>query len=214
MHEEKSSTVSTNANTQDSMANPNKVVNKAKLWHLRLGHLPISKLHILFLEINTKFVKTQIICTICPLGRKTRVVYPQSCSMTYKPLELLHIDVWGPFCHLTRLNCSMFITIVDDISRMSWIFLVKRKSEIPKVFKDFVCYIENQLSATTKAIRTDNAPELTKGEVAVFYTQKGIKNQSSCVDTPQQNRVIERKHKHLLETARTLPFQSNLPIKF
>lgn len=113
VHEENSSTTNTDAkaltNTQTSTANSNHVANKAKLWHLRL-HLPMSKLQILFPEINARAVKTQIICTICPLGKQTRVVYPQSCSKTSKPLELLHIDVWGPFCHLTRLNCSMFIT--------------------------------------------------------------------------------------------------------
>ena len=88
-----------------------------------------------------------------------------------------------PFCHLTRLNCSMFITIEDNFSRMSWIFLVNQKSKFPKVFKDFVCYIENQLNTTVKAIRTDNAPELTKGDAALFYIQKGVKHQSSFVDT-------------------------------
>lgn len=69
------------------------------------------------------------------------------------------------------------------------------------MFKDFVCYIENQLNTTVKAIRTDNAPELTKGDAALFYIQRGIKHQSSCVDTPQQNGVVDRKQKHILETA-------------
>ena len=47
-----------------------------------------------------------------------------------------------------------------------------------------------------------------------FYVKKGIIHQKSCVDTPQQNGVVERKHKHLFEVARALMIQVNLPSRF
>lgn len=47
-----------------------------------------------------------------------------------------------------------------------------------------------------------------------FFLSKGIANETSCTDRPQQNGVVERKHRHLLEVARALFFQSNLPMRF
>lgn len=65
-----------------------------------------------------------------------------------------------------------------------------------------------------KAIRIDNARELTQGKALEFYLAHGIKQETSCVETPMQNGVVERKQKHILETARCLFLQSNLPMKF
>ncbi|XP_071928007.1 uncharacterized protein [Coffea arabica] len=48
----------------------------------------------------------------------------------------------------------------------------------------------------------------------LFFRNKGIVNQTSCVGTPQQNGVVERKHRDILNVASALRFQSNLPIKF
>ena len=75
-------------------------------------------------------------------------------------------------------------------------------------------YVENQFSSSIKIIRIDNAKGLCKGEASHWYHDRGIIHRTSCVQTPQQNGVVERKHRYLLETARALFFQANLPYKF
>ncbi|RVW56491.1 Retrovirus-related Pol polyprotein from transposon TNT 1-94 [Vitis vinifera] len=54
-------------------------------------------------------------------------------------------------------------------------------------------------------------PQMTVGE---FLAQEGIVHLSSCVDTPQQNGIAERKNRHLLEVARSLMFSMNVPKLF
>ena len=75
-------------------------------------------------------------------------------------------------------------------------------------------FIQTQFNKNVKVIRTDNAKDLCEGQMAKIYQKFGIEHYKSCRDTPQQNGVVERKHKHLLETTRALSFQSNLPKSF
>ena len=74
--------------------------------------------------------------------------------------------------------------------------------------------IPTQFQLNIKTIRCDNAKELTEGAILQYYFTQGIVLQKTCAATPQQNGIVERKHRHLLETARALFFQSKLPISY
>lgn len=74
--------------------------------------------------------------------------------------------------------------------------------------------IENQFQAKVKSFRSDNGTEFVGNDCQQLFLSLGITHKKSCVYTPQQNGVVERKHRHLLEVARSLMFQANLPIKF
>lgn len=85
------------------------------------------------------------------------------------------------------------------------------KSDNPKYITTFINFVETQFSLKVKILCSDNGPEFT---MKFFYLDKGIIHQTSCVSTPQQNGVAKRKHRHLLNVARALLFQANLPKKF
>lgn len=74
--------------------------------------------------------------------------------------------------------------------------------------------VEVQFGKSVKRIRCDNGGEFTSNFMKEFYTKQGILLEKTCPRTPQQNGVAERKHRHLLETARALRFEANLPKKF
>ena len=63
-------------------------------------------------------------------------------------------------------------------------------------------------------LRSDNAKIYMSESFQAYMTQHGILHQLSCVDTPAQNRVAERKNRHLIETARALLFQMQVPKQF
>jgi len=107
------------------------------------------------------------------------------------------------------------LTIVDDYSRTTWTYLLATKSNALPLIRSFVEMAHTQFNAKVKTIRSDNALELGLNREAVaHFLPKGIIHQTSCVATPQQNGVVERKHKHLLETSRALLFHFGLPLKY
>lgn len=85
------------------------------------------------------------------------------------------------------------------------------KSDATIALQNFYTLIETQFEARIKTIRSDNCGEFN---MTKFYKEKGIIHQITCVETPEQNAVVERKHQHILNVARALRFQSGLPLKY
>jgi transposase InsO family protein len=119
--------------------------------------------------------------------------------------------VWGSAPIDSYNNFKYFVTFIDDYSRTTWVYLVKAKTEVFSCFQDFFNFIENQYNAKLKIFHSDNGTEYVNKNFTEFFKQKDILHQTTCVNTPQQNGVSERKNRHLLEVTRTLLFQNNVP---
>lgn len=104
------------------------------------------------------------------------------------------------------------MTIVDDFSRAVWVILLIDKTEVQKMFLSFFGMIERQFHAKVRIVRSDNGTEFNC--MKEYFAGHGILFQTTCVGTPQQNGRVERKHRHILNVARALRFQGNLPIEF
>lgn len=74
--------------------------------------------------------------------------------------------------------------------------------------------VNTQFEATVKIVRSDNGTEFFNSQCNVLFASLGIIHQSGCPYTPQQNGVVERKHRHILEVARALKFQGSIHRRF
>ncbi|CAN1263655.1 Retrovirus-related Pol polyprotein from transposon TNT 1-94 [Linum perenne] len=176
------------------------------LWHYRLGHSSVQNQSLSQCPVNKRFH-----CRICPAAKQTRVPFPNSSSRATTCFELLHMDIWGPYSIASMGGHRYFLTIVDDHSRYTWVRLMSSKSDVRTLVTEFVSMIKNQHNQLVKTIRTDNGLEFRMSD---FFSSLGIEHQTTCVYTSQQNGRVERKHRHILNVARALLFQSSLPIKF
>ena len=103
---------------------------------------------------------------------------------------------------------------MDDYTRATWVYLLKSKDEVYNCVLTFLNILLNKFSVKIKTVRSDNGTEFLNSRMRQLIESKGIIHQTSCVHTPQQNVVVVRKHRHIRNVARSLMFQSSIPIKY
>ncbi|GJS74992.1 putative ribonuclease H-like domain-containing protein [Tanacetum coccineum] len=125
-------------------------------------------------------------------------------STISEPLQLLHMDLFGPTSIRSIDHKHYSLVVTDDFSRFSWVFFLGTKDETFYILRDFITFVENQLTKKVKAIRCDNGTEFKNSNLIELCGSKGIKRDYSVARTPQQNGVAERKNRTLIEAARTM----------
>jgi transposase InsO family protein len=111
---------------------------------------------------------------------------------TIRPLEMLHMDLFGPIAYISISGNKYGLIIVDDYSCLTWVFFLHDKSETQEVLKKFLKRAQNKFDAKVKKIRSDNGSELKNTQVEDYLNQEGIKHEFSTPYTAQQNGVAKR----------------------
>jgi len=138
------------------------------------------------------------------MSKQRKLPFSVSESHVVKCFDVIHTDIWGPSPTPSLHGHRYFLSIIDDHNRYCWVYLMKNKYDTRNHVINFVNLVENQFETKVKVIRSDNGHEFKMYD---FFNSKGIIHQTSCVETPEQNGVAERKHKHLLNVTRSLIFQ-------
>jgi transposase InsO family protein len=133
---------------------------------------------------------------------------------TSRPLELLHMDLFGPVAYLSIGGSKYGLVIVDDFSRFTWVFFLQDKLETQGTLKCFLRRAQNEFELKVKKIRSDNGSEFKNLQVEEYLEEEGIKHEFSSPYTPQQNGVVERKNRTLINMARTMLGEFKTPERF
>ncbi|PKU72052.1 Retrovirus-related Pol polyprotein from transposon TNT 1-94 [Dendrobium catenatum] len=184
------------------------------LLHQRLGHPSPSTLQLLSAYFPTKRLVSSFHCSACLRAKSHRLPFSLSASKTKNVLELIHCDVWGPSPIVSNNGYKYYLLFVDDFTHYSWVYPLQLKSEAFTQFLHFKSTVENQFNKHIKTLRTDGGGEFVNKIFNAYLSRAGIVHQLTCPYTPQQNGVAERKHRHLIETVRSLLFHANLPTHF
>ncbi|KAJ9542155.1 LOW QUALITY PROTEIN: hypothetical protein OSB04_028661 [Centaurea solstitialis] len=192
-------------------------LSESSLWHRRMCHMHFKNMNKLVKGnlvrgLPTKEFSCDDHCVSCLKGKQHKSTHKSKEVNTISaPLQLLHMDLFGPTNVMSIGKKSYCLVIVDDYSRFTWVFFLRTKDETSGLIKPF---IENKTNLKVKVIRSDNGTKFKNVDLNSFCEAKGIERQYSAPTTPQQNGVAERRNKTLIEATRTMLVDSKLPITF
>lgn len=176
------------------------------LWHLRLGHINFGGLKLLAQKgmlMGLPFIdQPDQLCEGCLVGKQFRKSFPkETTSRASGPLQLVHADVCGPIKPSSFGKNRYFPLFIDDFSRKTWVYFLKEISEVFGMFKKFKALVEKKSGHCFKSLRTDRGGEFTSNEFNEFCEANGIKRFLTVPRSPQQNGVVERKNRSILNMA-------------
>lgn len=124
-------------------------IDASWLWHLLFGHLNFGGLSLLSkeqMEIGLPSIKhPNQLCEGCLLGKKFRTSFPkESNSRVKKPFKLIHADFCGPMKPSSLGKNNYFLLFIDAFSRKTWVYFLKKKSEVFSAIKKFKATMEKE----------------------------------------------------------------------
>ncbi|WVZ01025.1 hypothetical protein V8G54_027094 [Vigna mungo] len=186
-----------------------------ELWHKRLGHMSEKGLEILAND-HLQSIKGQPLelCEDCLAGKQRRVSFRRFESGRRKEhiLDLVHSDA----CSTSEKSlggAQYFVTFIDDHSRNLWVYPLKRKDEVLRIFKEFHTSVERETGKKLRCLRSDNGEEY-RGPFEHYCKAHGIRHEKVPPKTPQMNGVAERFNRTIAEKVRSMLSHAKLPKSF
>ncbi|GKB66176.1 retrovirus-related pol polyprotein from transposon TNT 1-94 [Tanacetum coccineum] len=153
------------------------------------------------------------LCPSCQLGKSKKASHPLKAENTNtEVLHTLHMDLCGPMRTESINGKKYVLVIVDDYTRFGWVRFLRSKDETPQVIEKFIVKTQRALNATVRFVRTDNGTEFVNKTLDGWFESVGISHETSVPRSPQQNGVVERRNRTLMEAARTMLIFAKAPL--
>ncbi|KMQ87289.1 integrase core domain protein [Lasius niger] len=187
-----------------------------KRWHERLGHVNQRMIRDMVNNGAIDGVKLRDVkdffCDACQLGKSHKLPFKNTSDrVRYGPGEFIHSDVCGPLPEPSIGGARFFVTFVDEASDYRHVFFLRHKNDVYEKFKEFDRMVENKFGHKLQVLHTDNGREYYNEDMRQYLKSRGICMENSAPYTPEQNGKAERENRTIMESARTMIKQRNLP---
>jgi transposase InsO family protein len=137
--------------------------------------------HDLVIGLNNDIIfEKNKLCSVYQAGKQVGNTHPTKSMMsTSRPLELLHMNLFGPTTYRS-IGGNSYGLVVDDYSIYTWVFFLSDKSNVLSIFKSFAKRAENEFDSKVKKIRSDNGSEFKNSRIEDYCDEKGIKHEFSA----------------------------------
>ncbi|EOY03128.1 Cysteine-rich RLK (RECEPTOR-like protein kinase) 8 [Theobroma cacao] len=157
----------------------NSVSLRFNLWHHRLRHILEDKMKQIKQVCPDIFFKESSVCYVCPLAKQKHLPFLVHVKSSKAPFDLIHTNIWGPYYVNSIHRYQYFLTIVDDFTRFTWVFLMRFKYDVVSIIPSFFKMVKNQFNSTIKEwvykvkLHANGIVERYKAKlVAQVFTQK------------------------------------------
>jgi hypothetical protein len=131
--------------------------NTMYMWHCCLGHVGVKRMNKLHQDglLGLLDFDSFDMCEPCLMGKMIRTPFTSFVERAIDLLGIIHTNVCGPMSISTHNGYHYFVTFTNDLIRYGYIYLMKHKSEIFKMFKEFQNEVKNQLDRKIRHLRSD-----------------------------------------------------------
>ncbi|CAI7843880.1 unnamed protein product [Closterium sp. NIES-54] len=196
------------------------------LWHHRLGHPSLPCLCGMHSRLLVSGLPRSLPplppspappCLPCVEGRQCAAPHSSSFPPTNAPLQTLHMDVWGPARVSGQGRECYFLLVVDDYTRYTTVFPLRNKGQVVDVLIPWIRTLRLQpceqfrIDLPVLRLHSDRGGELSSDLFQDFCRGEGILHSFTLLDSPQQNRIAERRIGLVMEVARTSMIHAAAP---
>ncbi|CAI7830615.1 unnamed protein product [Closterium sp. NIES-53] len=200
--------------------------HKTLLWHHRLGHPSLPRLRGMASRVLVSGLPRSLpplpqgpapTCVPCVEGRQRAAPHSSEFPPTEAPLQTLHMDVWGPARVRGQGHERYFLLVVEDFSRYTSVFPLRRKDEVTEVLIDWIRVARLQLrerfSSDFPVLRLhfDRGGEFSSDLLRAFYRAESIRQMFTLPTSPYQNGIAERRIGMVMDVARTSMIHAAAP---
>lgn len=179
-----------------------------RVWHERLCHQGVRHVKSFLKSNNINFLADDFVCEGCAYGKMHWLPFHDRKDRARKVRETVFTDVCGPMEVESVGRKLYYVCFKDDFSSFRVIYFIRHKSEVFEKLKIYCVEIENSFSERIKELHSDGGKEYDNRQISEYLAGKGIKFTINAPFTPEQNGVVERENRIIVEAARSMIYSN------